>query len=70
MDAYGQFASVYDKLMQDMPYEEWLQFAHDSWERYGMPKTVVDLGCGTGKDSHSTCSSDYKFMVSICRQIC
>lgn len=48
MDAYGQFASVYDKLMQDMPYEEWLQFAHDSWERYGMPKTVVDLGCGTG----------------------
>ncbi|BBH21339.1 methyltransferase [Paenibacillus baekrokdamisoli] len=48
MRAYRQFASVYDRLMEDMPYPDWLRFAQESWERYGIPKTVVDLGCGTG----------------------
>lgn len=48
MTQYGQFAMVYDQLMEDMPYAEWLGFARESWSRYGMPKTVVDLGCGTG----------------------
>ncbi|WP_314002923.1 class I SAM-dependent methyltransferase [uncultured Paenibacillus sp.] len=48
MKAYRQFASVYDRLMEDMPYGEWLRFARQCWERYGMPGTVVDLGCGTG----------------------
>ncbi|QYR20178.1 class I SAM-dependent methyltransferase [Paenibacillus sp. sptzw28] len=48
MCAYRQFAAVYDRLMEDMPYPDWLRFARECWERYGMPKTVVDLGCGTG----------------------
>jgi SAM-dependent methyltransferase len=34
--------------MEDMPYADWLRFARECWERYGIPKTVVDLGCGTG----------------------
>ncbi len=46
--SYGQFALVYDQLMEDMPYADWLGFARESWSRYGMPATVVDLGCGTG----------------------
>ena len=45
---YGQFATVYDQLMEDMPYAEWLGFARASWSRYGMPESVADLGCGTG----------------------
>ncbi|WP_042159447.1 class I SAM-dependent DNA methyltransferase [Paenibacillus gorillae] len=48
MDSYGQFASVYDRLMVDMPYAQWLQFAESCWQRYGVPESVVDLGCGTG----------------------
>ncbi|WP_028544888.1 class I SAM-dependent DNA methyltransferase [Paenibacillus taiwanensis] len=49
MDSYGQFALVYDRLMADMPYEKWLQFANAAWERYGVtPQSIVDLGCGTG----------------------
>jgi SAM-dependent methyltransferase len=46
--SYGQFALVYDQLMEDMPYVDWLGFARESWSRYGMPSSVVDLGCGTG----------------------
>lgn len=48
MSAYGQFALVYDRLMEEMPYAEWLRFARECWNRYGMPASVVDLGCGTG----------------------
>lgn len=48
MRSYRQFASVYDRLMEEMPYAEWMRFARTCWERYGMPKTIVDLGCGTG----------------------
>ncbi|SEN07343.1 class I SAM-dependent methyltransferase [Paenibacillus sp. OV219] len=51
MEAYRQFATVYDRLMADMPYPEWLKFAQSCWQRYGTPRTVVDLGCGTGSIS-------------------
>lgn len=48
MAAYRKFAYVYDELMEDMPYPDWLRFARTAWERHGMPRTVVELGCGTG----------------------
>lgn len=46
--SYGTFASVYDRLMADMPYGEWLAWLDAYWTRYGRPRAVVDLGCGTG----------------------
>ncbi|MEO3947838.1 methyltransferase domain-containing protein [Gorillibacterium sp. CAU 1737] len=47
--AYGHFAAVYDRLMEDMPYEDWLSFVEESWRLHGLkPVRVVDLGCGTG----------------------
>ncbi|MFD0962204.1 class I SAM-dependent DNA methyltransferase [Paenibacillus chungangensis] len=46
--SYGRFALVYDQLMEDMPYADWLGFARAAWGRYGMPASVADLGCGTG----------------------
>lgn len=48
--AYRQFAYHYDRLMADMPYSEWLDFAAHCWSLYGdgTPRTVADLGCGTG----------------------
>jgi SAM-dependent methyltransferase len=47
--AYGPFASVYDRLMEDMPYDDWLAFVEECWRLYRLrPARVVDLGCGTG----------------------
>lgn len=46
--AYQRFSYLYDRLMEDMPYDEWLRFAEQCWDKYGKPRTVVDLGCGTG----------------------
>ncbi|MGN7453483.1 class I SAM-dependent DNA methyltransferase [Paenibacillus pasadenensis] len=48
MRAYRQFAGVYDRLMEDMPYPDWIRFMRECWDRYGIPETVADLGCGTG----------------------
>ncbi|WP_433946052.1 class I SAM-dependent DNA methyltransferase [Paenibacillus sp. SN-8-1] len=48
MASYRKFAYVYDELMEDMPYPDWIRFARTAWEKHGMPKTVVELGCGTG----------------------
>lgn len=47
--AYEQFAYAYDRLMSDMPYSDWIKWAQECCRDYGIvPKTAVDLGCGTG----------------------
>ena len=62
MEAYQDFADVYDKFMDATPYEEWSEFLAELIEKYGVSKPerdaeglldsernlVVDLGCGTG----------------------
>lgn len=48
MRSYRQFAAVYDRLMEEMPYPKWLRFLRGCWDRYGIPSSVADLGCGTG----------------------
>lgn len=47
--AYGDFAKVYDLLMDDIPYEEWADYIEWTLTQYGVPKgLVLDLGYGTG----------------------
>ncbi len=64
MDAYRDFAYVYDELMDNTPYELWSQRISDLIEKHGVSRPlqeaegtdlfasernlVVDLGCGTG----------------------
>lgn len=62
MEAYQDFAYVYDEFMDETPYEEWAERIHELIGKYGISKPernskdvleseknlVVDLGCGTG----------------------
>lgn len=62
MEAYGDFAYVYDEFMDNTPYELWCDYLKKSIEKYGVSRPneetedtlaseknlVVDLGCGTG----------------------
>lgn len=74
--AYRQFASIYDRLMADMPYAEWLRFADECWRRFGKPATIVDLGCGTGTIAIPLARQGYQVtgidisedMLSVARQ--
>ncbi|MDO4331515.1 MAG: class I SAM-dependent methyltransferase [Eubacteriales bacterium] len=49
MDAYEDFAEVYDTFMDETPYEEWADFVTTALKNAGISDgLVLDLGCGTG----------------------
>lgn len=49
MEAYMGFAATYDNFMEEVDYPQWIQHLEDTWQRAGLvPKTIIDLGCGTG----------------------
>lgn len=61
MEAYTDFAYVYDTFMDETPYEEWCSFIKEIIDQYGISRPVrtmdplqseknliLDLGCGTG----------------------
>ncbi|WP_078413838.1 class I SAM-dependent DNA methyltransferase [Priestia abyssalis] len=47
---YGRFAYVYDRLMQDVPYDQWVKYIQKELSRTGIhqPK-ILDVACGTGQ---------------------
>jgi ubiquinone/menaquinone biosynthesis C-methylase UbiE len=47
---YTAFASVYDRLMQDVPYEDWASFYRDILQGMGIAdgSAVAECACGTG----------------------
>ncbi|MBM6828336.1 class I SAM-dependent methyltransferase [Anaerotignum lactatifermentans] len=49
METYQLFASVYDIFMDEIPYEAWIDFLREIWQKEGVhPQRITDLGCGTG----------------------
>jgi SAM-dependent methyltransferase len=51
--SYEQFAYLYDELMQDAPYDKWVNFVlkslHDHQIKLIKGNTLLDLACGTGE---------------------
>lgn len=50
-NTYTDFAGVYDKFMDDIPYEAWSAFVKNLLEVYEVvpgKDTIAELGCGTG----------------------
>lgn len=49
MEAYGEFARVYDMFMDNVDYENWAEYLIKQLKKYGIEDgLVLDLGCGTG----------------------
>ena len=64
MEAYTDFASVYDTFMDETPYEEWCEFLVEKLEEYKVPKgLVLDLGCGTGTLTEMLSEKGYDMIV-------
>ncbi|WP_139892600.1 class I SAM-dependent methyltransferase [Bacillus sp. D386] len=48
--SYQNFAYVYDYLMKDAPYQEWVEFLKKIARKYQLDeKSILDIGCGTGE---------------------
>ena len=50
MGAYESFASVYDLFMEDVNYDEWVDYVEKIFSEFNIkPELVCELGCGTGR---------------------
>ena len=59
-EAYGEFADIYDELMDEIPYEDWHKYIVDELEASGISDgLVLDLGCGTGTLTEMLADSGY-----------
>lgn len=49
MEQYGNFAYIYDELMDDVDYERWVEHIEEIIEDNGVKvKNILELACGTG----------------------
>lgn len=48
--SYEHFAYLYDELMKDAPYDEWVKFVKERLQKYHVDgNLLLDLACGTGE---------------------
>lgn len=60
MEAYTDFAQVYDELMDETPYEKWSQNITNVLAEYNIcDGLVLELGCGTGSITELLASKGY-----------
>lgn len=59
--SYGKFATIYDELMKEAPYDDWVSLVTRITKDNQMkaPK-LIDLGCGTGEISVRLAKQDYQ----------
>lgn len=77
MEAYTGFAEVYDTFMDNVPYDEWIDYLVSLLEEYGVKGGLLaDLGCGTGAITERLAMAGYDMigidnaedMLSIARE--
>lgn len=50
MEAYTDFAKLYDRFMEATPYDDWCETIVENFKEYGIENgLVLDLGAGTGE---------------------
>jgi len=65
MNAYTDFAGVYDTFMDETPYEEWGVFLLNMMKKYNISDGLVaELGCGTGTMTEYMAKAGYD-MIGI-----
>ena len=48
-EQYAVLSEFYDRLMEDIPYDKWVNFYLACFEKYGIvTERILDLACGTG----------------------
>lgn len=60
MEAYGEFARVYDIFQDNVDYDSWAGYLKDTLREYGISDgLILELGCGTGTMTELLAASGY-----------
>lgn len=61
MEMYNEFAKVYDKLMEEVPYDKWFEYIEKIFMEYNIePKMILEMACGSGNMTQYFCKNRYK----------
>lgn len=64
-ETYSDFASVYDQLMDNIPYDDWCRYIHELLIEYDIKDGIIaELGCGTGTITEMLAQKGYD-MIGI-----
>ncbi len=64
-EAYSDFALVYDRLMDNIPYDEWFSYISLLLEEFNIKSGIIaELGCGTGNITERLATAGYD-MIGI-----
>ena len=65
MEVYAGFAQVYDRLMEDVDYDRWMDYVFEIFKKYNVsPSLAAELGCGTGNMTNRLAKKDVE-MIGI-----
>ena len=65
MESYAVFAEIYDELMDNIPYKDWVAYLTKLLSERGVKSGLVcELGCGTGTVSELLLKAGYD-MIGI-----
>lgn len=60
MNAYIEFAHIYDELMEDIDYCSWMEFVKSILAEHDKkPRDVLEMACGTGNFTRLLCKEGY-----------
>lgn len=65
MEAYTDFASVYDTFMDETPYEEWAEFLHRLIEEYGISVPTMHAERETATDEQKVLDSERNLVLDL-----
>lgn len=61
MDAYNEFAYIYDELMDDFDYGKWAEYIKDIFKKYKKePRNILEMACGTGNLTYELAQDGYR----------
>lgn len=64
-ETYSSFAAVYDCLMDNIPYDDWVSYLHGLLKEYNINSGIIaELGCGTGSITERLSKAGYD-MIGI-----
>lgn len=63
MSIYNSFADVYDIFMDNIPYDNWVEFIEQIWDKYDLkPELICEIGCGTGNITQRLANKGYDML--------